>query len=135
MIDLRVPERDAHREEDIPLNEEVDLTFADVSDPACARYFAAANSPGGLGKYARMAVKIAREHYSALKLPSNTVFGFIPNFDLLMPSGFSLLALALGVVNVCGHGTFGLVAHRGDRGSMSNIRRQLFIPVGNFNCR
>jgi hypothetical protein len=32
---------------------------------------------------------------SGPKLPSNTVFGLIPNFDLLMLGGFSLLALAV----------------------------------------
>jgi hypothetical protein len=68
MIDPRVPERDAHRAEDMPSNEEVGFAVAVVPDPACSRYSAAANNPGDLGKYAHMAVSIAREHLFRTKV-------------------------------------------------------------------
>jgi hypothetical protein len=78
----------------------------------------------------------AREHYSALKLPSNTVLGLIPNFDLLMLGGFSSLGLALAVVNVCAR-PWHIRSRRssGRSGTVGNARRQLFILVGNINCR
>ena len=97
----RAPEWNPHRAEGLPITEAVGLrrlrSFPIPPVRGISQLQTVRATSGNTRTWRSIA---AHEHYSALKSASTTVFGLIPNFDLLMLGRFSLLALALTVVDV-----------------------------------